>query len=108
MAKYLVIAKTLLIEFRVVKIKQVGRDLNYHAQLDALAGLASVFEWEVGQTIAVDLISVSSCETHQENVLTNIKLGLSWMDAIIEFLHYDKLPKDKRKMHKLQVKVAWF
>ena len=44
MAKYLVIAKTLLIEFRVVKIKQVGRDLNYHAQLDALAGLASVFE----------------------------------------------------------------
>ena len=41
MAKYLVIAKTLLIEFKVVKIEYVGRNLNAHA--DTLAGLALIF-----------------------------------------------------------------
>ena len=41
MAKYLMVAKSLLTEFRVVRIEQVGRDLNSHA--NALVGLASVF-----------------------------------------------------------------
>ena len=45
MAKYLAIAKTLLMEFKVVKIEQVGRDLNSHA--DVLGGLASIFEEEI-------------------------------------------------------------
>ena len=52
MAKYLAVAKNLLKVFRVVKIEQVGRDSNSHA--DALAGLASVSEGEVGRTIAVE------------------------------------------------------
>ena len=41
MAKYLIVAKNLLIEFRTVKIVQVGKGLNSH--VDALAGLASIF-----------------------------------------------------------------
>ena len=53
MVKYLAITKTLLTEFKSVQIEQVGRDLNSHA--DALTGLASVFEGETRQTIAVDL-----------------------------------------------------
>ena len=40
MAKYLAIAKALLTEFKVVKIEQVGRDLNSYAN----ARLASIFE----------------------------------------------------------------
>ena len=44
MVKYLAITKTLLTEFKLVQIEQVGKDLNSHA--DALAGLASVFEGE--------------------------------------------------------------
>ena len=40
MAKYLVITKILLIKFKAIKIEQVGRDINSHA--NALTGLASV------------------------------------------------------------------
>ena len=54
MAKYLAIAKALLIEFKAVKIEQVGRDLNFHT--DALVGLASVFKGKLGRTIVVNLI----------------------------------------------------
>ena len=60
MAKYLVVAKSLLTKFRAVRIEQVGRDLNSH--VDALVGLASVFEEEIGRTIVVDLISFPSHE----------------------------------------------
>ena len=45
MAKYLVIAKALLIEFKAVKIEQVGRDLNSHA--NALACLASISKGKI-------------------------------------------------------------
>ena len=41
MSKYLAVAKNLLTKFREIKIEQVGRDLNSHA--NALAGLASIF-----------------------------------------------------------------
>ena len=46
MAKYLAIAKN-LIEFKEIKIEQVGRDLNSHA--DALVDLASIFEGKIGR-----------------------------------------------------------
>ena len=44
-SKYLVVVKSLLTGFKSVKIEQVGRDLNSHA--DALTSLASVFEGEI-------------------------------------------------------------
>ena len=52
MVKYLAIVKAFLTEFKVIKIEQVGRDLNSHR--DALASLASIFQGKIGQTIAVD------------------------------------------------------
>ena len=106
MAKYLIVVKNLLIEFRAIKIEKVGRDLNSHE--DALAGLASVFEGETGWTIVVDLISAPSHEVSQESILVNTKLGPSWINPIINFLQHDKLSKDKRRAHKLRVKAARF
>ena len=41
MAKYLAVAKNFLIEFKAVKIEQVGRDMNLYA--DTLTGLALIF-----------------------------------------------------------------
>ena len=49
MAKYLAVTKNLLTEFKAVKIEQVGRNLNSH--VDALVGLALIFEGETGWTI---------------------------------------------------------
>ena len=71
----------------------MGRDLNSYA--DSLAGLALVFEGENGQTIAIDLISIPSHEIHQESILSNTKMGPSWMDPIADFLCNGKLPEDK-------------
>ena len=84
MAKYLAMAKNFLTKFRVVKIEQVGRDLNSH--VDALASLASIFEGETGQTIAVVLISAPSLKILHESILVNTELGLSWIDSIINFV----------------------
>ena len=61
--------------------------------MDALVGLASVFEGEIGRTIAVDLISVPSIEMMQKSVLANTELGPSWMDPIVNFLRLDKLSR---------------
>ncbi|GFY85297.1 hypothetical protein Acr_04g0000350 [Actinidia rufa] len=48
----LCVAKNLLSEFRAVKIEQVGREFNAHA--DALASLASTFEGNHGRTLPDD------------------------------------------------------
>ena len=84
----------------------MGRDLNSHT--DALAGWVSIFEEEINQTIAVDLISSPSHEMPQESILVNTELGSSWMDPIANFIRHDKLLEDKREVHKLQLKVARF
>lgn len=60
MTKYLAVVKNLITRFKVVKIEQVGRDLNLYA--DTLAGLALVFKGETSRTIVVDLISAPSYE----------------------------------------------
>ena len=73
MAKYFAIPKTLLIEFKEVKIEQVGRDLNAHA--DALTRLALVFEGETRWTIAINLILIPCHEVSQELILVNTELG---------------------------------
>ncbi|XP_057499206.1 uncharacterized protein LOC130783528 [Actinidia eriantha] len=106
MAKYLRMAKSLISEFRAIKIEQVGRELNAHA--DVLVALASVFEGEIGRTIAVDVVSVPSIEETQKPVLVNTKLGPSWMDPIMNYLRTDKLPDDKREAHKLRIKATRF
>ena len=105
MAKYLAVVKNLP-KFRAIKIEQVGSDLNSHS--DALAGLESVFERETKWTIAIDLISAPNHEVSQESILVNTELGLRWMDPIVNFLQHDKLPEDKREVHKLRVKAVRF
>ena len=75
-------------EFKAVKIEQVGRDLNSHP--DALVGLASVFKGKIGQTIVINLISAPSYETSRESILVNTKMGLSWMDLIVNFIQVFK------------------
>ncbi|XP_057482051.1 uncharacterized protein LOC130768985 [Actinidia eriantha] len=106
MAKYLRMAKSLINEFRTFKTKQVGRELNAHA--DSLAALAAIFEGEIGRTIAVDIISIPSIEYMQESVMVNTELGPSWMDPIVNYLRTDKLPDDKMEAHRIRIKAVRF
>ncbi|GFY97881.1 hypothetical protein Acr_12g0004220 [Actinidia rufa] len=104
MAKYLKKAKSLISKFKAIKIEQVGRELNAHA--DSLAALASVFEGEIGRTVAVDIVAVSSIDEAQKPILVNTELGPSWMDPIVNYLRADELPDDKREAHKIRIKAA--
>ena len=105
-AKYLTVVKNLFTGFKSVMIEQVGRDLISHAE--ALSGLASVSEGEVGKTITIDLISAPNHKMPRGSVLANTELGLSWMDPIVNFLQHDKLLEDKREAHKIRIKTARF
>ncbi|GFS40182.1 hypothetical protein Acr_00g0066980 [Actinidia rufa] len=103
----LCVAKNLLNKFRTVKIEQVGREFNAHA--DALASLASTFEGDHGRTVAVDVVSVPSIEETQSSILVNTQLGPSWMDPIVNYLRTDhQLPDDKKEAHKIRIKAARF
>ncbi|XP_057465748.1 uncharacterized protein LOC130755372 [Actinidia eriantha] len=106
MEKYLRMAKSLISEFRTVKIDQVGRELNAHA--DSLAALATVFDGEISRTVAVDIISAPSIEDMHESVMVNTELGSSWMDPIVNYLCIDKLPDDKRETHRIRIKATRF
>ena len=77
MEKYLRMAKSLISEFKAVKIEEVRRELNAHA--DSLAALASVFEGEISRIVAIDIVSVSSIDEAQKPVLVNTELGPSWI-----------------------------
>ncbi|GFZ15658.1 hypothetical protein Acr_25g0000670 [Actinidia rufa] len=106
MAKYLQVEKNLLSEFRAVKIEQVGREFNAHA--DALASLASTFEGNHGRTVAVNVVSVPNIEETQSSVLVNTQLGPSWMDPIVNYLRADQLLDDKKEAHKIRIKAVRF
>ncbi|GFZ15662.1 hypothetical protein Acr_25g0000710 [Actinidia rufa] len=106
MEKYLKVARNLLSEFRAVKIEQVGREFNTHA--DALASLASTVEGDLGRTVAVDVISVPSIEETQSSIFVNTQLGPSWMDPIVNYLRTDQLPDDRKEAHKIRIKAARF
>ena len=71
-------------------------------------GWTSVFEGENGQIIALVLIYVPSHKITQQLVLSNTKLGPSWMDPIVEFLRPDILPEGKREAHKLRIRAVLF
>ncbi|GFY93006.1 hypothetical protein Acr_08g0014020 [Actinidia rufa] len=75
---------------------------------DALAALASVFQGEIDKMVIVDIVSVLSIEEMQEPVFVNTELGPSWMDPIVNYLRIDKLPDDKREVHKLRIKAVRF
>ncbi|XP_057465711.1 uncharacterized protein LOC130755326 [Actinidia eriantha] len=106
MARYLQVAKNLLSEFQIVKIEQVGREFNTHA--DVLASLASAFEGDHGRTVAVDVVSTPSIEEAQSSVLVNTQLDPSWMDPIVNYLRTDQLPDDRKEAHKIRIKAARF
>ncbi|GFZ09156.1 hypothetical protein Acr_20g0009640 [Actinidia rufa] len=106
MAKYLNMAKSLISEFRVVKIEQVRRELNAH--VDALVALASIFEGDIGRTVTVHIVSVPSIKEEPKSVLVNTELGPSWMDSIVNYLRTDKLPDNKREAYKIRVKAVSF
>lgn len=97
----------LLALFQDCWLQQVSRDDNSHA--DALANMASAMKSGEARTIMVDYLSGPSMEPLIiEYEAMCVEMGPSWMDAIVMFLKDDKLPDDRKEVHKTRLKLARF
>ena len=105
MKAYLSAAKQIINKFETVKVAQVSRAQNRHA--DALATLASSMTEEVPRLIKVELIREPSigmtdnCITTVADVTVILKTKLYWMDPIIDFLAEDRVPDDRKEAKKI-------
>ena len=97
MIDYLRLVKQTMSLFQKVRLIQIGRTQNKHA--DSLATLASSLTEEVQRLIKVEVVKESSI-----NVKVNISIVMvskpCWMDPIIEFLAEDHVPNDEKEVKK--------
>ena len=106
MKAYLSAAKQIISKFRTVKVAQVGRAQNKHA--DSLATLASSITEEVPRLIKVDLIREPSigmednCNSAGVDVAMISTTRLCWMNPIIDFLVEDKVLDNEKEAKKIR------
>lgn len=92
MTKYVHSVKELMKDFSNIKIEQVVRDCNSHA--DALAGLAAACDNGESRTITIGTIERPTIEDPQAEEVFTTMYGPSWMDDLIAYLKDDVLPTD--------------
>jgi hypothetical protein len=95
MAAYLLKVQQTMTGFQTVRVEQIGRNLNSHA--DALATLASVLSADFKrfipiETFATPSIAVPACHIH------TITVGPCWMDPNVYYLKEGVLPEQKREL----------
>lgn len=74
--------------------------------MDALAGLASVFQSAGHRTIVFDAVDSPSIEPVEDLMVLAILLGPSRMDPVITYLKNQTLPPSKKEAHKVRCQVA--
>ena len=91
-------------EFCTIKVTQVARGQNRHA--DSLATLALAMTEDVPRLIKVELIMESSINTVTDvgvarvGVIVISTIGPCWMDPIIDFLVEDRVLDDKKEANR--------
>nr|XP_023885168.1 uncharacterized protein LOC111997322 [Quercus suber] len=101
MKAYLCTTKMIISKFVSVKVSQVGRAQNRHA--DSLATLASSSIENVPRLIRVELVAEPSIQVPEEvgirlhNVDTVPPPAPCWIDPIIAFLSKDVVPEDEKE-----------
>ena len=106
MKAYLDLVKQVMDGFCMVKVIQVARAQNRHA--DSLATLASSIAKDIPRLIRVELVPEPSIkvagneEATRVEVTAVITLGPSWMDPIIDFLADDRISDDKKEANKVR------
>ena len=110
MKAYLQAVKQIMNKFGTVKVAQLGRAQNRHA--NALATLASLMTEEVPRLIKVELIvkpSISVADnvnTAEVDVAMISMTGPCWMDPIIDFLAEDRVSDDEKEANKIRRMAA--
>ena len=99
MMKYLRLVKQTMDRFRSVKMVQVVRGQNRHA--DSLATLASSSTEGIPRLIKVELVAEPSISVGA-GVSLVATVGPCWMDPIINFLAEDRVPADEKEAKKVR------
>ncbi|XP_065622758.1 uncharacterized protein LOC112030837 [Quercus suber] len=106
MKAYLCTTKMIISKFVSVKVSQVGRAQNRHA--DSLATLASSSIENVPRLIRVELVAEPSIQVPDEvgirlhNVDTVPPPAPCWIDPIIAFLSKDVVPEDEKEASRIR------
>ena len=99
-------AKQIIGQFGTVKISQVARSQNKHA--DSLATLASSAIEDTPRLITVELVREPSICVKNVPDQAGVEIaqvavaGPSWMNPIIDFLAEDKVPEDEAEANKIR------
>ena len=110
MKAYLRVAKQIINKFGMVKVAQVDRAQNRHA--DSLATLASSMTEEVPRLIKVKLIRELSigmednCNSAGVDIAVISTTRPCWMDPIIDFLAEDRVLDDEKEAKKIRRVVS--
>lgn len=105
MAEYLKLVGTLLIDFQKVKVSQISRGQNSHA--DSLVTLASSIDDYVLRLILVEVLKQPSIE-QQLKVSVVSTPNPSWMDLIVAFITDGVLLNETKEAEKIQRTSAPF
>ena len=103
MMKYLRLVKKTTDRFPSIKMVQVARGQNRHA--DSLATLASSSIEGIPQLIKVELVAKPSISAGACVSLV-ATVGPCWMDPIIKFLAKDQVPDDEKEAGKIHLTAA--
>uniref|UniRef100_A0A2N9I374 Integrase catalytic domain-containing protein n=1 Tax=Fagus sylvatica TaxID=28930 RepID=A0A2N9I374_FAGSY len=103
MAAYLLKVQTAMTDFETVRIEQIGRNLNNHA--DALATLASVLSADFKRFIPIETLTTPSTD-QPANYINAITVGPCWMDPYVTYLKEGVLPEQKKEAEIIRRKTA--
>ena len=105
MAAYLQKVQQIITHFNTVRIEQIGRNLNSHA--DALVTLAFVLSVDFKRFIPIETFATPSIASPTCHVHT-ITVGPCWMDPYVLYLKEGILPKYKKEAEVIRRKAARF
>ena len=106
MKAYLSATKQIIGLFGTVKVAQVSRAQNRHA--DSLATLASSSTENIPWLVKIELIRKPSIEVKSDDNLAGVEVAMMlmanpcWMNPIIDFIAEDKVPDDEKEAKKIR------
>ncbi|XP_057503539.1 uncharacterized protein LOC130787093 [Actinidia eriantha] len=104
MIAYLDEVKIMMGKIKNFKIRQIPREEN--KQADALANLASSFDFISDRSIPMEFLAGPSIQS--DFVVFNAEEGSTWMDDIFAYLQYGTLPQDRLQARRIQYRSARF
>ncbi|GFZ15860.1 hypothetical protein Acr_25g0002690 [Actinidia rufa] len=104
MMAYMDEVKTMSVKIKDFRIRQIPREENKKA--DALANLASTFEFISDRCIPLEFLASPSIEV--ANQVLRVEESLTWMAEIIIYLQEGTLPKDKLQARRIQYRSTRF